>query len=180
MCTCVIFSAPLQSACVPCHVLRDTVWGHCFGPFCWGLGETVCSSHFTMSTQTPGARKLSDHHEPKTRISTFSVPNFYVGCPEFWSRIFRPNFSPEFFVGFPAVAAILRPEKKNQGENQGTCAPARAGWCESFPKLVAEAPQILELQEWRTLAAVGLLCTLKLRTPYSLIFCWVGAVGFFS
>ena len=46
--------------------------------------------------------------------------------------------------------------KKNQGQNQGTCASARVGWCESLPRLVAEAPQIPRIAEWRTLAAVGL------------------------
>ena len=130
--------------------------GHCFGPFLLGARGDGLQRHFTMSTQTPGARQFSDHHEPKARISTFSVPNFYVGWPEFWSRIFRPNFFHEFFVGFPAAAAISRPEKKNQGENQGTCASARVGWCESLPRLVAEAPQIPRIAEWRTLAAVGL------------------------
>ena len=86
--------------------------GHCFGPFCWGLGETVCSvisqcqprpqAHASFRTTTnpkPGfLRSLS-------RISTLAGPNF---GPGFFARIFFPNF----FVGFPAAAAILRPEKK--------------------------------------------------------------------
>ena len=145
----------LQCSLARCMGSLPCFEGHCFGPFCWGGRGDGLQRHFTMSTQTPGARQFSDHHEPKPRISTFSVPNFYVGWPEFWSRIFRPNFFPEFFVAFPAAAAILRPEKKIREKIREPVRPlvrdgvrASQDWS---PKLL----RFLALQSRRTLAVAG-------------------------
>ena len=77
---------------------------------------------FIMSTQTPGARQFSDHHEPKARISTFFVPNFYVGCPEFGPGFFARIFF-RIFCGFSRNRSHFETRKKSQGENQGPCAP---------------------------------------------------------
>ena len=120
MCTCVIFSAPLQGAWVPCHVLR-------------------------FHNINPDPRRTPVFGPPRIQN-----PDFYVLCPEFlrWlARILVPDFSPEFVsrIFVPQAQPFWDP-KKNQGENQGTCAPARAGWCESLPRVVAELLRFLALQ----------------------------------
>ena len=150
VCTCVIFSAPLQGAWVPCHVLRDTV----LGLFVGGSGRRSAASFHNVN---PDPRRTPVFGPPRTQS-----PDFYVLCPEFlrWlARILVPDFSSEFFsrifLWFSRSRSHFETRKKNQGENQGTCAPARAGWCESLPRLVAEATQIPRIAEWRTLAAAG-------------------------
>ena len=146
----------LQCSLARCMGSLPCFEGHCFGPFCWGFGETVCSviSQCQPRHQAHASFRTTTNPKPgflrsPSRISTLAVPNL---VPDFSPEFFFPNF----LVGFPAAAAILRPEKKNQGENQGTCAPTRAEWCESLPRLAAEAPQIPRVAEWRPLAAVGL------------------------
>ena len=85
--------------------------GRCFGPFCCGLGETVCNvisqcqprpqAHASFRTTTsskPGfLRSLS-------RISTLAVPNL---VPDF-----SPEFFSEFFCGFSRSRSHFETRKK--------------------------------------------------------------------
>ena len=90
-CTCVKFSAPLQGAWVPCHVLRDTV----LGLFVGGSGRRSAASFHNVN---PDPRRTPVFGPPRTQN-----PDFYVLCPEFlrWlARILVPDFSPEFFPEF--------------------------------------------------------------------------------